>query len=118
MEQFTTQERIDLGLSILARHEFEIYFDILKHQIIDRSMAEVLIGKAERLEDAVRVNGLEGFNVVAKRYERGSMVLTRNLPFTQGPTPSPASKKCVLLLTLLAMRPPCCSTASLMPSLL
>ena len=24
------------------------------------------------------------FNVVAKRYERGSMVLTSNLPFTQG----------------------------------
>lgn len=70
VEQFTTQERIDLGLSILARHEFEIYFDILKHQIIDRSMAEVLIGKAERLEDAVRVNGLEGFNVVAKRAAR------------------------------------------------
>ncbi|MGF6574896.1 DNA replication protein DnaC [Paraburkholderia sp. GAS333] len=28
------------------------------------------------------------FNVVAKRYERGSIVLTRNLPFTQGAQPS------------------------------
>lgn len=67
VEQFSVQDRIDLGLSILARREFEIYFEILKFQIIDRSMAEILIGKAERLEDAVRVSGLEGFNAVAKR---------------------------------------------------
>jgi CPA1 family monovalent cation:H+ antiporter len=67
VERFSVKDRIDLGLSILARREFEIYFEILKHQIIDRSMAETLIGKAERLEDAVRVSGLEGFNAVAKR---------------------------------------------------
>ncbi len=67
VEQFSVKDRIDLGLSILARREFEIYFEILKHQIIDRSMAETLIGKAERLEDAVRVSGLRGFNAVAKR---------------------------------------------------
>lgn len=67
VEQFSVQDRIDLGLSILARREFEIYFEILKHQIIDRSMAEILIGKAERHEDAVRVGGLDGFNKVAKR---------------------------------------------------
>jgi CPA1 family monovalent cation:H+ antiporter len=67
IDHFSEQDRIDLGLSILARREFEIYFDILKHQIIDRNMAEMLIGKAERLEDAVRVRGLRGFNVVAAR---------------------------------------------------
>lgn len=67
IEYFSESDRIDLGLSILARREFEIYFEILKHQIIDRSMAEMLIGKAERLEDAVRVRGLNGFNIVAAR---------------------------------------------------
>jgi len=67
IEYFSEQDRIDLGLSILARREFEIYFQILKHQIIDRNMAELLIGKAERLEDAVRVRGLRGFKVVAAR---------------------------------------------------
>ncbi len=67
IDYFSEQDRIDLGLSILARREFEIYFEILKHQIIDRNMAQMLIGKAERLEDAVRVRGLRGFNVVAAR---------------------------------------------------
>lgn len=67
IEYFSERDRIDLGLSILARREFEIYFEILKHQIIDRGMAEILIGKAERLEDAVRIRGLKGFNVVAAR---------------------------------------------------
>ena len=67
IDYFSEQDRIDLGLSILARREFEIYFEILKYQIIDRNMAEMLIGKAERLEDAVRVRGLRGFNVVAAR---------------------------------------------------
>lgn len=70
IEQFSGSDRIDLGLSILARREFEIYFEILKHQIIDLSMAETLIGKAERLEDAVRVNGLAGFNAMAARAMR------------------------------------------------
>ena len=66
-ETFSEQERLDLGLSILARKEFEIYFEILKHQVIDRSIAERLITKAERLNDAVRVRGLAGFDVLAAR---------------------------------------------------
>lgn len=34
------------------------------------------------------------FNVVAKRYERGSIVLTSNLPFTQlKPRPSPGTRR-------------------------
>ncbi len=66
-ELFSEQERLDLGLSILARKEFEIYFEILKHQVIDRSIAERLITKAERLNDAVRVRGLAGFDVLAAR---------------------------------------------------
>ena len=67
LSNFSEQDRIDLGLSILARREFESYFEILKHQIIDRGMAEMLIGRAERLEDAVRIRGLSGFNVAAAR---------------------------------------------------
>ncbi len=66
-EMFSEQERLDLGLSILARKEFEIYFEILKHQVIDRPIAERLITKAERLNDAVRVRGLAGFDVLAAR---------------------------------------------------
>ncbi len=33
------------------------------------------------------------FNVVARRYERGSMILTSNLPFTQWAGPSPTVRR-------------------------
>lgn len=33
------------------------------------------------------------FNVVARRYERGSMILTSNLPFTQWADPSPTVRR-------------------------
>jgi len=66
-EPFTEQERIELGLLILSRKEFEIYFEILKHQVIDRTTAEKLITKAERLNDAVRLRGLSGFDLLAAR---------------------------------------------------
>ncbi len=67
IQQFSEAQRIELGLSILARHEFELCFEILKHQIIDQNMAEMLLGRAERLEDAVRAQGLAGFRAATTR---------------------------------------------------
>jgi monovalent cation:H+ antiporter, CPA1 family len=61
IEHFSIKERVDLGLTILARQEYERYFDVLKHQIIDRNMAERLLGRAERLEESVRLRGVRGF---------------------------------------------------------
>lgn len=72
-EHFSLKERIDLGLTILARREYERYFDVLKHQIIDRNMAERLLGRAERLEESVRLRGSRGFEsstTRAMRYPR------------------------------------------------
>jgi len=73
IDHFSIKERVDLGLTILARQEYERYFDVLKHQIIDRNMAERLLGRAERLEESVRLRGVKGFHVSiarAMRYPR------------------------------------------------
>lgn len=70
IEHFALKERIDLGLTILARQEYERYFDVLKHQIIDRNMAERLLGRAERLEEAVRLRGIKGFESSTERSMR------------------------------------------------
>jgi CPA1 family monovalent cation:H+ antiporter len=70
VEHFSLKERIDLGLTILARHEYERYFDVLKHQIIDRNMAERLLGRAERLEESVRLRGTRGFESSTARSMR------------------------------------------------
>lgn len=70
IEHFSVRERVDLGLTILARQEYERYFDVLKHQIIDRNMAERLLGRAERLEEAVRLRGVRGFEFSTARSMR------------------------------------------------
>ena len=61
LADFSEAEKFELGLLILARREFERYFNVLKHDIIDRRLAEKLLGRAERLEDLVRTSGVEGF---------------------------------------------------------
>lgn len=70
IEHFSLNERINLGLTILARREYERYFDVLKHQIIDRNMAERLLGRAERLEESVRLRGVRGFESSTARVMR------------------------------------------------
>ena len=67
LADFSDSEKLELGLLILARREFERYFNVLKHDIIDRQLAEKLLGRAERLEDLVRVSGLEGFRTEVTR---------------------------------------------------
>jgi CPA1 family monovalent cation:H+ antiporter len=76
----TVQERVDVGLAIMARREEEMLFDVLKAQLVDWRMAEALLARAERLEDAVRAGGLEGFeNAIAAdvRYSRGFRLALR-----------------------------------------
>ena len=73
LADFSPDEKLELGLLILARREFERYFNVLKHDIIDRRLAEKLLGRAERLEDLVRASGVEGFHTAVKsalRYPR------------------------------------------------
>lgn len=61
IEQFTEVERVNIGLTMLARREFEAYFNILKENNLDPKVAEYLLSHAERMEDAIKINGVEGF---------------------------------------------------------
>ncbi|OWT74448.1 MULTISPECIES: cation:proton antiporter [unclassified Achromobacter] len=72
--------RVSVGLAILARREEEMFFDVLKAQIVDWRLAESLLARSERLEDAVRAGGLGGFeNGIAAdvRYSKGFRVALR-----------------------------------------
>ncbi|OZI21281.1 sodium:proton exchanger [Bordetella genomosp. 9] len=73
VRHMSVAERVDIGLATIARREEEMFFDILKAQIVDWRMAESLLARAERLEDAVRAGGVSGFeNAIAAdvRYSR------------------------------------------------
>jgi CPA1 family monovalent cation:H+ antiporter len=73
VRHMSIEERVDVGLAILARREEEMFFDVLKAQLVDWRMAEALLARSERLEDAVRAGGLAGFeNAIAAdvRYSR------------------------------------------------
>ena len=59
--QMSDEQRVAVGLAIVAQREEEMFFDILKAQIVDWRMAESLLARAERLEDAIRLGGVEGF---------------------------------------------------------
>lgn len=80
VRHMSVPERVDIGLATLARREEEMFFDILKAQIVDWRMAESLLARAERLEDAVRAGGVTGFeNAIAAdvRYSRSFKLALR-----------------------------------------
>lgn len=80
LAQMSEAERISVGLAIVAQREEEMFFDILKAQIVDWRMAESLLARAERLEDAIRAGGLEGFEAAIAadvRYSRGFRMALR-----------------------------------------
>jgi CPA1 family monovalent cation:H+ antiporter len=59
--QFTHDEKVAVGLAMLASREEEMFFDTLKAQLVDWRTAESLLARAERMSDAVRAGGLAGF---------------------------------------------------------
>ncbi|MYZ42225.1 cation:proton antiporter [Schauerella aestuarii] len=73
-------QRVSVGLAIVAQRETEMFFDILKAQLVDWRTAETLLARAERLEDAIRTGGLEGFEAAIAhdvRYSRGFRLALR-----------------------------------------
>jgi CPA1 family monovalent cation:H+ antiporter len=80
VRHMSVAERVDVGLATLARREEEMLFEILKGQIVDWRLAESLLARAERLEDAVRAGGVAGFeSAIAAdvRYSRSFRVALR-----------------------------------------
>ncbi|HEY9279122.1 MAG TPA: cation:proton antiporter [Eoetvoesiella sp.] len=61
LHQLTHDERVAVGLAIVASREEEMFFDMLKTQIVDWRIAENLLARAERMSDAVRTGGVAGF---------------------------------------------------------
>lgn len=78
--QMSLEQRVTVGLGIVSRREEELFFDILKAQIVDWRMAETLLARAERLEDATRTGGLKGFESAIEadvRYSPGFRMALR-----------------------------------------
>ena len=59
--QLTHDEKVSVGLAMLAAREEEMFFDTLKAQVVGWRTAESLLARAERLSDAVRAGGLADF---------------------------------------------------------
>jgi CPA1 family monovalent cation:H+ antiporter len=74
------EQRVLVGLTIVAQHEEKLFFEILKAQIVDWRMAESLLARAERLEDAIRSGGLRGLERAIQadvRYSKGFRMALR-----------------------------------------
>jgi CPA1 family monovalent cation:H+ antiporter len=61
ISQLTEAQKVAVGMGILAGREEEMFFETLKAQLVDWRTAESLLARAERLGDAVRAGGLQGF---------------------------------------------------------
>lgn len=59
--QLSHEQKVSMGLAMVAAREEEMFFDTLKAQIVDWRTAESLLARAERMSDAVRSGGLNGF---------------------------------------------------------
>jgi len=60
-ELLNAHQKIQLGLAILARREFELLFKNLNDQGVDTSVADRLLSMAESMEESVKEKGLEGY---------------------------------------------------------
>lgn len=61
LARLTVDQKVSIGLGIIAAREEELFYDTLKAQVVDWRAAEALLARAERMSDAVRAGGLEGF---------------------------------------------------------
>ena len=59
--QFDEQERVRLGLSMVANRQSELILVSLGEQGFDRRTAERLLSVSERMEDDIKASGMEGF---------------------------------------------------------
>ncbi|AGF46596.1 CPA1 family monovalent cation:H+ antiporter [Candidatus Kinetoplastibacterium desouzaii TCC079E] len=79
LAQMNKDEKISAGLAILAQREEEMFLDILKAKIIDETVAESLLSRAEHLEDVIRTSGLVGFESSIEYDLRYSMLFRVSL---------------------------------------
>jgi len=80
ISQLNEDERVAVGLAMMASREEEMFFGILKAQIVDWRHAEGLLARAERLAEAVRSGGRAGFEAAIAadlRYSRNFRIALR-----------------------------------------
>jgi CPA1 family monovalent cation:H+ antiporter len=75
VRQLAEEQKVAVGMGILAGREEEMFFETLKAQVVDWRTAESLLARAERLGDAVRAGGLAGFEAAIERDLRYSLGL-------------------------------------------
>ncbi len=73
VRQLTQDEKVAVGLAIVASREEEMFFEMLKAQIVDWRIAENVLARAERMSDAVRAGGLAGFEAAIEADMRYSV---------------------------------------------
>ncbi|SHI06679.1 cation:proton antiporter [Pollutimonas bauzanensis] len=61
VNQLSHDQKVSMGLAMVASREEEMFFDTLKAQVVDWRTAESLLARAERMSDAVRSGGVAGF---------------------------------------------------------
>ncbi|WP_454007511.1 cation:proton antiporter [Alcaligenes sp. Marseille-Q7550] len=61
IQSLTEAQKIKMGMAMLSAREVELFYELLKSQIVDWKTAESLLSRAERMNDTVRQGGLTGF---------------------------------------------------------
>jgi CPA1 family monovalent cation:H+ antiporter len=64
----TLEERLKVGLLTLCTRERELYLDLFEQQTLSRRMVAILAARAERLIDAVRDRGPQGYADEIRRF--------------------------------------------------
>ena len=80
VHQLSLDQKVAVGMGMLAGREEEMFFETLKAQVVDWRTAESLLARAERLGDAVRSGGLRGFESALEgdlRYSRAMRLALR-----------------------------------------
>lgn len=67
IQQLSAEQKVAVGLGILAEREEKMFFETLKAQVVDWRTAEYLLAKSERLVDAVRSSGMDGFKTTTEK---------------------------------------------------
>ncbi len=64
----TLEERLKVGLLTLCTRERELYLELFEQQTLSRRMVAILAARAERLIDAVRDRGAQGYADEIRRF--------------------------------------------------
>ena len=68
------EQRLSVGLLTLCTQEKELYLDLFEQQTLSRRMVALLTARADRLIDAVRDRGAEGYQEVVQSFTQPTLM--------------------------------------------